>query len=85
MVLTYALELNPYIEEPLSGLGQISDATSWDFQAKVRHDFVLSKKPAVDAYWKTLEYCYAATDPIAASHTFPGSAVKEVCFYHSGF
>jgi len=76
--LIYALELKPYIEEPPSvdlfpgGSGYL------DLRPHFRHDFVLSTSEAVDKYWQTLEYCYAAADPKAASHAFPGSVVHEV-------
>ena len=76
---THSLELKPYIEEPIS-----KDAVSLrfrplDLRPRIRHDFVLSNRKAVDEYWQTLEYCYAAADPRAALHAFPGSAVHEVC------
>ncbi|XVE51875.1 hypothetical protein DITRI_Ditri02bG0076100 [Diplodiscus trichospermus] len=75
--LTHAMELKPYIEEPLS-LVATSTFRSLDLRPRIRHDFVLSNREAVDDYWKTLEYCYAAADPRAALHAFPGSAVHEV-------
>ncbi|CAN0877955.1 SART-1 family protein DOT2, partial [Linum grandiflorum] len=68
-----AMELKPYIEEPPSVV-----AKSLDLRPRYRHDFFLSSKEAVDDYWNTLEFCYAAADPKAASHAFPGSAVPEV-------
>ncbi|XP_010273234.1 PREDICTED: uncharacterized protein LOC104608836 isoform X2 [Nelumbo nucifera] len=82
-VLTHAMELKPYIEEPLSIVPPSSGVTSIDLRPRVRHDFILSNKDAVDAYWKTLEFCYAAANPTAALHAFPGSAVHEVFFYRS--
>ncbi|KAK6264270.1 hypothetical protein SCA6_019704 [Theobroma cacao] len=75
--LTHAMELKPYIEEPLS-LVATSTFRSFDLRPRIRHDFILLSKEAVDDYWKTLEYCYAAADPRAALHAFPGSAVHEV-------
>ena len=71
------MELKPYIEEPLS-LVATSTFRSLDLRPRIRHDFILSNREAVDDYWKTLEYCYAAADPRAALHAFPGSAVHEV-------
>lgn len=76
---THAMELKPYIEEPIS-----KDAISLcfrplDLRPRIRHDFVLSSRKVVDEYWQTLEYCYAAADSRAALHAFPGSAVHEVC------
>ncbi|XP_039053662.1 uncharacterized protein LOC120195803 isoform X2 [Hibiscus syriacus] len=75
--LTHAMELKPYIEEPLSWVAT-STSKSLDLRPRIRHDFILSNREAVDDYWKTLEYCYAAADPRAALHAFPGSAVHEV-------
>ncbi|KAJ7951536.1 putative B-block-binding subunit of tfiiic protein [Quillaja saponaria] len=80
---THAMELKPYIEEPLS-----KDATSFSFRTldlrpRIRHDFVLSNREAVNKYWQTLEYCYAAADQKAALLAFPGSAVHEVFRYRS--
>ena len=77
--LTYALELKPYIEEPVTMVEPSSGfIMSFDFRPQIRHDFVLSSRDAVDEYWNTLEYCYAAADSKAALHAFPGSAVHEV-------
>ncbi|KAL5757388.1 hypothetical protein ACOSP7_019999 [Xanthoceras sorbifolium] len=80
--LTHAMELKPYIEEPPS-VSAMSNFTSLDLRPRIRHDFILSSEEAVDEYWQTLEYCYAAADPRAALHAFPGSAVHEVFIYRS--
>jgi general transcription factor 3C polypeptide 1 len=80
--LTYALELKPYIEEP-SVTMVVPASSGFDFRPHIRHDFVLSSKEAVDDYWNTLEYCYAAADSKAALHAFPGSAVHEVFLFRS--
>ncbi|KAJ4824978.1 hypothetical protein Tsubulata_014352 [Turnera subulata] len=77
---TDAVELKPYIEEPVS-IFAVSNVISLDLRPRIRHDFILSNKEAVDEYWKTLEYCFAAAHPRAAKHAFPGSAVPEV-FHH---
>ncbi|XP_058097983.1 uncharacterized protein LOC131242975 isoform X6 [Magnolia sinica] len=77
-ILMHAMELKPYIEEPLFRALRSSSVHSSDLRPRIRHDFILSNKEAVDAYWKTLEYCYATADPVAASHAFPGSAIPEV-------
>lgn len=74
--LRHSFELKPYIEEPV---GIYTGINASDLRPQVRHDFVLSSKKSVDEYWNTLEYCYAASDPNAALHAFPGSTVKEVC------
>ncbi|XAR49896.1 hypothetical protein NMG60_11004070 [Bertholletia excelsa] len=76
--LTYALELKPYIEEPASTTVPSSGITSFDLRPQIRHDFVLSSRKAIDEYWNTLEYSYAAADSRAALYAFPGSAVHEV-------
>ncbi|MCL7028743.1 hypothetical protein MKW94_010002, partial [Papaver nudicaule] len=81
--LTHAMELKPYIEEPSSRLQLPLGVNSLDLRPRIRHDFILSNKEAVDIYWKTLEYCYATADPSAAVHAFPGSAVHEVFLYRS--
>ncbi|CAI0447514.1 unnamed protein product [Linum tenue] len=72
-MFTDAMEFKPYIEEPPPIV-----ARSLDLRPRYRHDFVLSNREAVEDYWKTLEFCYAAADPNAAFHAFPGSAVPEV-------
>ncbi|XP_077214427.1 uncharacterized protein LOC143849324 isoform X2 [Tasmannia lanceolata] len=77
-VLTHAMELKPYIEEPLSRILPSSTINSSDLWPRTRHDFVLSNREAVDEYWKNLEYYYAAADHTTALHTFPGAAVHEV-------
>ncbi|XP_057504442.1 uncharacterized protein LOC130787950 isoform X1 [Actinidia eriantha] len=76
--LTYALELKPYIEEPVSIITPSSGVISFDLRPQIRHDFILSSRKALDEYWSTLEYSYAAADSKAALHAFPGSAVPEV-------
>lgn len=84
--LAYSLELKPYIEEPVTMAPSSSDLVSFDIRPQFRHDFVLSSRKAVDEYWNTLEYCYAAVDPKAALHAFPGSAVREVILpYHFNY
>ncbi|KAK2643837.1 hypothetical protein Ddye_019032 [Dipteronia dyeriana] len=75
--LTHAMEVKPYIEEPPS-VFTTSNFTSLDLHPPIRHDFILSSEEAVDEYWQTLEYFYAAADRRAALHAFPGSAVQEV-------
>ncbi|CAN8292862.1 unnamed protein product [Cochlearia groenlandica] len=75
--LTHAMELKPYIEEPVF-VAATSNFLSFDFRPRIRHDFILSNREAVDEYWLTLEYCYAAADHRAAKQAFPGSIVEEV-------
>ncbi|KAD2021891.1 hypothetical protein E3N88_42009 [Mikania micrantha] len=76
--LRHSLELKPYIEEPVGMVLPYTGSHSFDFRPHVRHDFVLASKTSVDEYWRTLEYCYAASNPKAALHAFPGSSVHEV-------
>ncbi|KAF8388748.1 hypothetical protein HHK36_025428 [Tetracentron sinense] len=82
-ILTHAMELKPYIEEPASIVPSSSGFGSLDLRPRIRHDFILSNREAVDVYWKTLEYCYSAAGPTAALHAFPGSAVHEVFLFRS--
>ncbi|CAN1162161.1 hypothetical protein LINPERPRIM_LOCUS1322 [Linum perenne] len=77
-LFTDAMEFKPYIEEPPAIV-----AKSIDLRPRYRHDFVLSSREAVEDYWKTLEFCYAAADPKAAFYAFPGSAVPEACSQRS--
>ncbi|XP_057977726.1 uncharacterized protein LOC131164495 isoform X2 [Malania oleifera] len=81
--LKHAMELKPYIEEPLSIVASSSNFMSLDLRPRKRHDFILSNRKAVDVYWNTLEYCYSSAVPTAALHAFPGSAVHEVFFHRS--
>ncbi|KAL3824487.1 hypothetical protein ACJIZ3_020516 [Penstemon smallii] len=78
--LTHALELKPYIEEPVSSVASCG-FLSPDLRPNRRYDFVLRNRKIVDDYWDTLEYCYATAKPKAALHAFPGSTVHEV--FHS--
>lgn len=75
---THMMELKPYIEEPLSNNAASLHFLSLDLRPRIRHDFILSNRDAVDEYWQTLEYCYAAADQKVASYAFPGSVVHEV-------
>ncbi|XP_023643726.1 uncharacterized protein LOC17896594 isoform X2 [Capsella rubella] len=75
--LTHAMELKPYIEEPVF-VAATPNVMSLDFRPRIRHDFILSNRDTVDEYWRTLEYCYAAADHRAAKQAFPGSVVQEV-------
>ncbi|KAI9102884.1 hypothetical protein K1719_023323 [Acacia pycnantha] len=81
--LTHMMELKPYMEEPLSNDASCINFISVDLRPRIRHDFVLSNRDAVDEYWQTLEYCYAAADQKAASLAFPGTVVPEVFRFRS--
>ena len=63
---THTMELSPYIEEPISNYAASSNFISLDLRPRVRHDFTLSNRDAVNEYWKTLEYYYATADRKAA-------------------
>ncbi|KAJ1411476.1 hypothetical protein SESBI_21175 [Sesbania bispinosa] len=80
---THMMELRPYIEEPLSNDAASLNFLSLDLRPRIRHDFILSNRDAVDEYWQTLEFCYAAADKKAASYAFPGSVVHEVYRFRS--
>ncbi|TKY51464.1 B-block binding subunit of TFIIIC [Spatholobus suberectus] len=80
---THAMELRPYIEEPISNDAASLNFLSLDLRPRVRHDFILSNRDAVDEYWQTLEYCYATADRKAASYAFPGSMVHELFRFRS--
>lgn len=82
---THAMELKPYIEEPLSKYATSLSFIDLDLRPRMRHDFILSSKATVNEYWQTLEYCYAAADPRSALLAFPGSAVHEVCTWGNVF
>ena len=75
---THTMELRPYIEEPISNDAASLNFISLDLRPRVRHDFILSNRGAVDEYWRTLENCYATADRKADSYAFPGSVVHEV-------
>ncbi|KAK7282250.1 hypothetical protein RIF29_10882 [Crotalaria pallida] len=80
---THMMELKPYIEEPLSNIGASLHFISRDLRPRIRHDFILSNRDAVNEYWQTLEYCYVTADQKAASYAFPGSVVHEVYRFRS--
>ncbi|XP_027908281.1 uncharacterized protein LOC114167388 isoform X2 [Vigna unguiculata] len=80
---THTMELSPYIEEPISNYAASSNFISLDLRPRVRHDFTLSNRDAVNEYWKTLEYYYATADRKAASYAFPGSVVQELFRFRS--
>lgn len=82
---THTLELEPYIEEPLPRVPPSLKINLLDLHPRIRHDFLFSKQEDVNAYWETLEYCYAAADPGSASLSFPGSVVREVCLFDVPF
>ncbi|KAM0848652.1 hypothetical protein ACQ4PT_054246 [Festuca glaucescens] len=76
-VPTHAMELRPYIEEPIRRILP-SSHVNLNHRPKIRHDFVLSKQELVDAYWETLEYCYLTAGLAEPLSAFPGCSVPEV-------
>ncbi|KHN24557.1 uncharacterized protein LOC114390526 isoform X1 [Glycine soja] len=80
---THVMELRPYIEEPFSNDAPSLNFISLDLRPRIRHDFILSNRDAVDKYWHILEYCYATADRKAASYAFPGSKVNELFRFRS--
>ncbi|KAK7271540.1 hypothetical protein RJT34_27516 [Clitoria ternatea] len=80
---THMMELKPYIEEPFSNEAASLNFIFVDLRPRIRHDFILSDRDAVNEYWQTLEYCYATADRNAASYAFPGSVVPELFRYRS--
>uniref|UniRef100_A0ACD5YTC1 Uncharacterized protein n=1 Tax=Avena sativa TaxID=4498 RepID=A0ACD5YTC1_AVESA len=76
-VPTHAMELRPYIEEPIRRILP-SSHVNMNHRPKIRHDFVLSKQEFVDAYWETLEYCYLIAGFAEPLSAFPGCSVPEV-------
>uniref|UniRef100_A0A0E0CNS9 B-block binding subunit of TFIIIC domain-containing protein n=1 Tax=Oryza meridionalis TaxID=40149 RepID=A0A0E0CNS9_9ORYZ len=74
---THSIELKPYIEEPTPRILP-SSHVNVNHRPKIRHDFVLSRKEFVDAYWETLEYCYLTAGLAEPSSAFPGCSVPEV-------
>ncbi|XP_028554557.1 uncharacterized protein LOC110091869 isoform X2 [Dendrobium catenatum] len=77
-LLSHALELKAYLEEPVPAVLPSSDILRSNDCYKLRHDFILSDKEAVELYWETLEYCFASADPSYSRQCFPGSIVEEV-------
>eukprot|EP00252_Welwitschia_mirabilis_P006392 TRINITY_DN17273_c0_g1_i1.p1 TRINITY_DN17273_c0_g1~~TRINITY_DN17273_c0_g1_i1.p1 ORF type:complete len:1948 (+),score=400.33 TRINITY_DN17273_c0_g1_i1:193-6036(+) len=82
-ILTYAIEFNPYIEEPARSVALPLAVRRFDFRPKHRRDFVLVTQEAVDAYWKALEHCFSAVEPAIGARAFPGSSVPEIFLQRS--
>eukprot|EP01018_Ginkgo_biloba_P024605 Gb_37452 [translate_table: standard] len=82
-VLTYSLDLKPYIEEPATRAVPSLISHVFGLRPRKRHGFVFSCMEEVNAYWKTLEYCFGGAEQSAAAHAFPGSAVPELFHEHS--
>lgn len=70
--LAYALEENPYIEQPTIPAGR---DLGEDFS---RLEFDFRSEGGVKHYWDTLEYIYSKLDKEIAKKMFPGNALPEV-------
>ncbi|KAG6553782.1 hypothetical protein Mapa_004699 [Marchantia paleacea] len=77
-VLTYALEREPYLEEPAPSPLPSCNLDNYDTSPRARHEFSIATKDGLDAYWQTLEYFYSGAQPALARHAFPGSNVPEL-------
>ncbi|KAL2652072.1 hypothetical protein R1flu_020200 [Riccia fluitans] len=77
-VLTYAMESEPYLEEPAPSPLPSFNLDNYDTSPRARHEFSISTKDGQDAYWQTLEYFYSGAQPAVARHSFPGSSVPEL-------
>jgi general transcription factor 3C polypeptide 1 len=76
--LTYAMESQPYLEEPAPQPLSSLSLDSFDLTPRARHEFTLTSKDSLDAYWQTLEYFFSGATPTIARRAFPGSNVPEV-------
>ncbi|KAL3699830.1 hypothetical protein R1sor_017852 [Riccia sorocarpa] len=77
-VLTYAMESEPYLEEPAPSPLPSFSLENYDTSPRARHEFSISTKDGLDAYWQTLEYFYSGAQPAVARHSFPGYSVPEL-------
>ncbi|KAH9562911.1 hypothetical protein CY35_05G096600 [Sphagnum magellanicum] len=76
--LTYAMESQPYLEEPAPQPLSSLSLDSFDLTPRARHEFTLTSKDSLDAYWQTLEYFFSGATPTIARRAFPGSNVPEL-------
>jgi general transcription factor 3C polypeptide 1 len=76
--VAYALELNPYIDEPDLDPPSTISAHVLNLGPSPRHYFKLSSKESLEEYWKSLEYFYRGSESKIARRIFPGSTVPEV-------
>jgi general transcription factor 3C polypeptide 1 len=76
--VAYALELNPYIDEPAVDPPSSISAHVLNLGPSPRHYFKLLSKANLEEYWKSLEYFYRGSQSKIARRIFPGSTVPEV-------
>lgn len=77
-VLTYAMEREPYLEEPAPHPLPSMNLDMYDLSPRSRHEFSIVNKDGLDAYWQNLEYFYSGAQPLVARCAFPGTNVPEV-------
>ncbi|CAM6083280.1 unnamed protein product [Calypogeia fissa] len=77
-VLTYAMEREPYLEEPAPHPLPSMNLDTYDVSPRARHEFSIVSKDGLDAYWQNLEYLYSGAVPVVARCAFPGSNVPEL-------
>ena len=72
--VAYALELNPYIDEPAVEPPSSISAHVLNLGPSPK----LLSKENLEQYWKSLEYFYRGSQSQIARRIFPGSTVPEV-------
>ena len=82
-LLIYAMEFQPYLEEPAPQPLSSLSLDAFDLSPRARHEFTMTSKEIVGAYWQTLEYFYCGAMPTIARRAFPGSNVPEVSLLKS--
>lgn len=76
--LIYAMEIQPYIEEPAPQPLSSLSLDAFDLTPRARHEFTLTSSESLEAYWQTLEYFFSGAVPSVARKAFPGTSVPEV-------
>jgi general transcription factor 3C polypeptide 1 len=76
--LIYAMEIQPYIEEPAPQPLSSLSLDAFDFTPRARHEFTLTSSESLEAYWQTLEYFFSGAVSTVARKAFPGTSVPEL-------
>lgn len=76
--LIYAMEIQPYIEEPAPQPLSSLSLDAFDLTPRARHEFTLTSSEILEAYWQTLEYFFSGAVPRVARKAFPGASVPEL-------
>lgn len=76
--LIYAMEIQPYIEEPAPQPLSTLSLDAFDLTPRARHDFTLTSNESLENYWQTLEFFFSGAVPSVARRAFPGTSVPEV-------